>query len=99
MCSSVISLTSLLLVPLDDTFRPHRGVVGVLPRIAPRPPLPQQVPTLVQRDLGRAQAFELVAREALPGVGLLERVLLVGQLRSEEHTSELQSHVNLVCRL
>src|SRR6266480_5823248 len=23
----------------------------------------------------------------------------LGQLRSEEHTSELQSHVNLVCRL
>src|SRR5690242_21499189 len=29
-----------------------------------------------------------------------QRVLLqVGQERSEEHTSELQSHVNLVCRL
>src|SRR5438477_3226951 len=26
-------------------------------------------------------------------------VLAVGEIRSEEHTSELQSHVNLVCRL
>src|SRR5260370_10331698 len=25
--------------------------------------------------------------------------LVVGRLRSEEHTSELQSHLNLVCRL
>src|SRR5690242_21832756 len=27
------------------------------------------------------------------------RLRAVGRLRSEEHTSELQSHVNLVCRL
>src|SRR3989344_4486201 len=26
-------------------------------------------------------------------------MLLLAQIRSEEHTSELQSHVNLVCRL
>src|SRR5690242_13727816 len=33
-------------------------------------------------------------------VGLLERLCdLLVVLRSEEHTSELQSHVNLVCRL
>src|SRR5438477_4906247 len=28
-----------------------------------------------------------------------DNVLWPGQFRSEEHTSELQSHVNLVCRL
>src|SRR5690242_21088804 len=28
-----------------------------------------------------------------------ERMPALGKLRSEEHTSELQSHVNLVCRL
>src|SRR5260370_27948144 len=37
------------------------------------------------------------------GAGLCQRpqrcLLLVGVLRSEEHTSELQSHLNLVCRL
>src|SRR5260370_23713535 len=27
------------------------------------------------------------------------RVVWVGAMRSEEHTSELQSHLNLVCRL
>src|SRR5438477_1177189 len=30
---------------------------------------------------------------------LLETDLLIAKVRSEEHTSELQSHVNLVCRL
>src|SRR5438477_781386 len=35
-----------------------------------------------------------------PGVGAPRRVGVVEiALRSEEHTSELQSHVNLVCRL
>src|SRR6266480_6014554 len=35
-----------------------------------------------------------------PGrVGHRSRVCQAGRLRSEEHTSELQSHVNLVCRL
>src|SRR5260370_5761952 len=28
-----------------------------------------------------------------------EKMLLVSETRSEEHTSELQSHLNLVCRL
>src|SRR5690242_21065726 len=32
-------------------------------------------------------------------VGLLAPRLGGGDVRSEEHTSELQSHVNLVCRL
>src|SRR5690242_21630035 len=35
-----------------------------------------------------------------PGTGILRgRVQPGGDGRSEEHTSELQSHVNLVCRL
>src|SRR5260370_30153210 len=29
----------------------------------------------------------------------LLQIVLLGQPRSEEHTSELQSHLNLVCRL
>src|SRR5438477_11232404 len=45
-----------------------------------------------------AQAFEelhrLIARQDAPG----DYLIRVGE-RSEEHTSELQSHVNLVCRL
>src|SRR5260370_13242612 len=42
-----------------------------------------------------------------PGLGLYQRgnhfggflLLTFGRFRSEEHTSELQSHLNLVCRL
>src|SRR5438477_2879749 len=44
----------------------------------------------------RARAREGRRHRARPG-GV--RALPGGELRSEEHTSELQSHVNLVCRL
>src|SRR5690242_21533512 len=52
--------------------------------------------------LFRSRRFvRLVARSAGPGprslVGVAARVR--AEPRSEEHTSELQSHVNLVCRL
>src|SRR6185369_18071162 len=39
------------------------------------------------------------AREAGPAVSVRRPPALPGGLRSEEHTSELQSHLNLVCRL
>src|SRR5260370_32585340 len=55
------------------------------------------------QDNGRAMAYAppcprrtSLSSSARPAHQL--RVLLVG-LRSEEHTSELQSHLNLVCRL
>src|SRR5260370_15626928 len=35
----------------------------------------------------------------LPGIELMAKVIPVENIRSEEHTSELQSHLNLVCRL
>src|SRR5690242_21290834 len=44
--------------------------------------------------------FELVGIVAAVPVGVVAvREALVAGIRSEEHTSELQSHVNLVCRL
>src|SRR5690242_21419752 len=55
------------------------------------------------RRVGNAVSAPLVdcGREGiLRGVfGELEIAKLTYQSRSEEHTSELQSHVNLVCRL
>src|SRR5207237_6393884 len=49
-----------------------------------------------QRAQGKLLARERVERLLDPGTPFLE----VGALaRSEEHTSELQSHLNLVCRL
>src|SRR5690242_21621519 len=68
----------------------------------PRAPLLLDPPELEPRSLE-------VVRVRDPGSGRRLRVRLVDQpigdrvpdlrLRSEEHTSELQSHVNLVCRL
>src|SRR5260370_15871590 len=36
---------------------------------------------------------------AAPQIGAADTLRLGGDQRSEEHTSELQSHLNLVCRL
>src|SRR5260221_9682872 len=47
---------------------------------------------------GLRRAHQAVARHDNPVVGGNE-VLLGGERRSEEHTSELQSHSDLVCRL
>src|SRR5690242_20787977 len=67
------------------------------------------VPAPKRRGLrARAELLELgkmaglvsgfIRQDAMPMAG--EERTLPGQLdRSEEHTSELQSHVNLVCRL
>src|SRR2546430_11947379 len=54
--------------------------------------------------LFRSRVPEALARQAalaLVAIGVVELVhaLLVVELRSEEHTSELQSQSNLVCRL
>src|SRR5260370_11011471 len=49
--------------------------------------------------LGRALTSRPVVLAVHAGLGLLLLVAAVNVLRSEEHTSELQSHLNLVCRL
>src|SRR5690348_18015667 len=60
------------------------------------------------RDFGAARVAELMTRNpraigadllAIDCVELMETPPKVSQLRSEEHTSELQSPVHLVCRL
>src|SRR5260370_33703407 len=43
------------------------------------------------------RGFALLARQGLRRIHIGQKVGLIG--RSEEHTSELQSHLNLVCRL
>src|SRR5690606_40890407 len=61
------------------------------------------VPLGVGHPHQRVRARRLRSPEYVGGVGERERVLLHGVLehhrRSEEHTSELQSRENLVCRL
>src|SRR4051812_49819073 len=51
-----------------------------------------------ERVHGRAGAAQVAPRRAGPGSRLASGARQ-GGARSEEHTSELQSHVNLVCRL
>src|SRR5438477_6628068 len=47
-----------------------------------------------------APSTTMSRRKALGvGAGAVAGVFALGLTRSEEHTSELQSHVNLVCRL
>src|SRR5690242_21341671 len=52
---------------------------------------------LTARNLHAADRRRLHVVELLPALPL--RLAGTARLRSEEHTSELQSHVNLVCRL
>src|SRR5256885_12149903 len=47
----------------------------------------------------RADDERLLRREKDPAVRNIERLRVVDLARSEEHTSELQSPCNLVCRL
>src|SRR5690242_21344913 len=65
---------------------PQRREILMLLRAGERPV------TEVARELGMAQPGASKHLRVLREVGLVRD-------RSEEHTSELQSHVNLVCRL
>src|SRR5438034_8219850 len=57
-----------------------------------RPPLPE-------RDRLLAIAADLPTLWDAPSTSAKDRKRLLRALRSEEHTSELQSHSDLVCRL
>src|SRR2546430_8585118 len=65
-----------------------------------RPPRSTLFPytTLFRSELGREVLLDVVL-ERLPHVVIVADALAVGADRSEEHTSELQSQSNLVCRL
>src|SRR5260370_28300400 len=57
------------------------------------------LPTIVDPiDCGRADALGIIDRRKV-SVVKDETVGETRSIRSEEHTSELQSHLNLVCRL
>src|SRR5260370_4414584 len=60
-----------------------------------------QYPSDVQAglDLGRAVAALVIARAQSDGSDAIFGGSIPNGPRSEEHTSELQSHLNLVCRL
>src|SRR5947207_15842943 len=72
------------LFPYTTLFRSHQGVGEE------RRPADPAVPAVQERRPGRG---------VLPHVREAVQVRLGKQMRSEEHTSELQSHSDLVCRL
>src|SRR2546421_3595042 len=69
-----------------------------------RPPRSTLFPytTLFRSPLGAPRLGALVIREAVRRAGIDPAVVeevIMGNVRSEEHTSELQSRSDLVCRL
>src|SRR2546429_7194818 len=62
-----------------------------------RPPRSTLFPTRRSSDLARRQSGDAVPVGPPRPAG--ERGLVLGVVRSEEHTSELQSRLHLVCRL
>src|SRR6266852_2911896 len=77
MCSlNAAAIHQLLLVPLDDGRRTHLGLIRILAELAPRVPLPQQIPTLIELDLDGFQPYLIVTGQfAFP----VEMLLLVNK--------------------
>src|SRR5690606_41901934 len=71
----------------------------------PRPPRSTLFPyttlfrSWVNRELNASDAFVVVWHPGSQGEGVADVILKTAGNRSEEHTSELQSRENLVCRL
>src|SRR5690606_41352394 len=90
------------LFPYTTLFRSDLGLEAKLDAEFPRPLL-QDVQEALARDAGEAVAagaHDVALEVDVDVVPVLEGVLnRGGALRSEEHTSELQSRENLVCRL
>src|ERR1700728_4873043 len=74
-----ISCSVLLQVSLDLIGRPRCRAGRVLAELAPGPALPEQVPALIQRLLGRAQ---------------LDMLVLAGQLALGQPVSQLMLGLN-----
>src|SRR2546427_3807970 len=87
------------LFPSPTLSRSHPRLLGqqvALPGVAARTRREHVVPPVRAAPRQRNQ---VVPGEALPVAQLLLVPLSRGGTRSEEHTSELQSQSNLVCRL
>jgi hypothetical protein len=70
-------LALLLFVALDDLRVPDLRAIGVLSELAPRPPLPQEIPALVELDLERLMALVILGRMVALAV---ESMLLVDEV-------------------
>src|SRR5438034_8196888 len=92
------------LFPYTTLFRSPHGGVGTHMLKVPRDQLEPHILRVAGIKLPRAASRSLI----LPAFWLLKNFLAVAYelnefvnepMRSEEHTSELQSHSDLVCRL
>src|SRR2546430_8180167 len=89
------------LFPYTTLFRSEQALQHVHPAAKP------ELACLLRRELDRGRLergerhveAEILEHEPLRAVGGLVPVELQAHGRSEEHTSELQSQSNLVCRL
>ena len=77
---SLTVTAGLLPVALDHRLRPHRSLVRILPAGPAGSALPQEVPTLVERDLDLAPSGFLVFGQPLSHVAGLEAVFLLDEL-------------------
>src|SRR5690606_40188335 len=94
LCSSLPRPPSSTLFPYTTLFRSPRATRSTT-RSRSRPTSPRWCATRSRRERWRAGDPQQVVEQrgrGDPGPG-------PGTLRSEEHTSELQSRENLVCRL
>src|SRR5438477_8761564 len=81
-------------LPILETLRPQIAAKGVRVEIGPLPRVwgqGRKLGHVVSNLLGNAVKYVAAEQGEIAVSG--------GAARSEEHTSELQSHVNLVCRL
>src|SRR5438093_13601398 len=100
-----------VLAPMLAHLHEQKQMHWTLDHVGDLPPCigadrPDRMPALAEDDLTLAFAFDIdrlldagrAVLEFLPCIGL-DHGLIWQLLRSEEHTSELQSLTNLVCRL
>src|SRR2546422_5329982 len=80
------------LFPYTTLFRSVKFSISVSPNTWP-------VPSNSAPLVGSLQALELVRNAVIPVPGIVGPTSSVSGKRSEEHTSELQSRLHLVCRL
>src|SRR6266853_3082797 len=95
----ILPAPRLLALGLQHVLVMYAGAVAVpliIGRALKLPP--EDVAFLISADLFACGLATLVQCIGFPGVGIRLPVMM-GVTRSEEHTSELQSQSNLVCRL
>src|SRR5882762_9116597 len=88
------AIHQLLLVPLDDGGRTHLGLIRILAELAPRFPLPQQIPTLIELDLDGFQPYLIVIGQFALPVKMLFLVNKTFDLLQDGVIGRRFSHVN-----